>query len=206
MQARQIILASGSPRRKDLLTLMGVDFKVIPSEFYEQLDDSRSPEEVAKELGLGKAMTVAKRYPDAIVIGSDTVVSVDGKQLGKPTDEADARAMHQLLAGRCNVISTSLAVVCLNEDFEEVDVINSKVFFKPYDSDAVETYLESGDWEDKAAGYGVQSGADIFVDYAEGEYDNILGFPTKRLTEILAELGVKAHPAVTTPPAGLRFK
>lgn len=206
MQHRQIILASGSPRRKDLMKLMGLSYEVIPSDFDEHLDDNRQPEEVAKELGLGKALTVAKKYPEAIVIGSDTVVSLDGKQFGKAIDEANARQMLTELAGKCNVISSSLAVVCIAENIQIEDVRSAYVYFKPFNSAAVETYLKSGDWKDKAAAYGVQSGADVFVDHAEGRYDTILGLPTLRLAEILQSFGIKAQEAVVALPPTLRLK
>lgn len=206
MQQRQIILASGSPRRKELMTLMGVDFKVIPSDFDEQLDDGRTPEEVAKELGLGKAMTVAEQYPDAIVIGSDSIVTIDGKQLAKPADIDEAREFLKMLAGRCNIISCSLAVVCVAEHFQSVDVVNADVYFKPYNSEEAEKYLKTGDWADKAGGYGVQNGADVFVDYVDGEYDTVLGLPTNKLASVLNQFGIDAKPADPTPPAELRFK
>jgi septum formation protein len=206
MQDRQIILASGSPRRKDLLNLMGLQFEVIPSDFDEQLDDTRPPEEVAKELGLGKALAVAQKYPEAVVIGSDTVVSLDGKQYGKANDEAEARQMLMELAGNCNIVSSSLAVVCLAENVQIVDVVSAKVFFRPFNRVAVETYLKSGDWKDKAAAYGVQSGAAVFVDHAEGDYNVILGFPTKRLSDVLDNFGITSKDAVVAPPADLRFQ
>jgi len=206
MQHRQIILASGSPRRKDLMKLMGLEYEVIPSDFEEHLDDSRSPEEVAKELGLGKALTVAQKYPEAIVVGSDTVVSLEGKQYGKAVDEAEARQMLTELAGKCNLVSSSLAVICLAEGMRIVDVDSAKVFFKPFNGEAVEKYLKSGDWKDKAAAYGVQSGADVFVDHAEGEYNVILGLPTKRLAEVLKSFGIASKVAVIAPPVGLRFE
>src|ERR1700729_4019 len=102
----KIILASQSPRRRDLLTKMGLTYQIIPSNFDEKLEDSRSPEEVAIELALGKAMAVAKANPDSIVIGSDTIVTVGGRQLEKPHDKAEARQMLKLLSGTFNEVST----------------------------------------------------------------------------------------------------
>lgn len=203
---RQIILASGSPRRKDLLKQMGLEFEVIPSDFDEQLDDDRSPEEVAKELGLGKALTVAKQYPEAIVIGSDTIVTVNGKQLGKAADADEARAMLEMVCAGSNLITSSIAVVCLAENFEVVDAVNAKVYPKSFDAAKVEAYIRTDDWRDKAAAYGVQSGASFLVDYIDGRYDTVLGFPTERLAEILQQLGISARPADPTPPPELRFK
>lgn len=185
---------------------MGITFEVIPSDFDEHLDDSRTPEEVAKELGLGKALTVAKKYPEAIVIGSDSIVTVDGKQLGKPADISEARSILKMLAGKRNIVTCSLAVVCLAEQFNKVDVENADVYFKRYDEAAVEAYLKTGDWADKAGGYGVQNGADVFIEYVEGNYDTVLGLPTAVLADILAQFGYNVHAAKPVPPSGLVFK
>lgn len=203
---RQIILASGSPRRKQLLTDMGVTFDVIPSKFDEYLDDNRSPADVAMELGLGKAMDVAKEHPDAIVIGSDTIVTIEGKQLAKAVDVDEAREMIKLESGKPNLISCSLAVVCLAEQFRAVEVSEATVFFKPYNHNAVETYLQTDDYKDKAGAYGVQSGAASLVDHIEGRYDTVLGLPTDLLVLILQKFGVEAHEAAPIPPKELVFK
>jgi len=203
---RQIILASGSPRRKQLLADVGVAFDVIPSKFDEYLDDDRSPAEVTMELGLGKAMDVAKDHPDAIVIGSDTIVTIEGKQLGKAATLDEAREMIKLESGKLNLISSSLAVVCLAEQFQAVEVSEAKIFFKPYNHDAVETYLQSGDYKDKAGAYGVQSGAAPLVDYIVGRYDTILGMPTDLLVPILRKFGIEAREAAPVPPEELVFK
>lgn len=192
----QIILASQSPRRKELLEKMGVQFLVIPSNYDEQLDHTRSVEEVAIELAIGKAQAVARQHPDAIVIGSDTIVFADGKQLGKPRDEAEARRVLKDLAGKVNIVATGLAVVYKDKGLEISEVVSSKVFFKDYDREAHEDYLASGDWHDKAGAYGLQSGAARLVDCIEGEYDAILGLPTKTLAAILLPLEFECH-AVT---------
>lgn len=142
---RQIILASQSPRRKQLLSEMGLVFDTIPSNFDEQLDDGRSPEEVAQELGLGKALDVAQRYPDAIIIGSDIIVSLGSRQLGKANDEADARQMLHDVCETPNKLTCSVAVVCLADHVQEVSYENAWVYFKPYDTGKVEEYLRSGD-------------------------------------------------------------
>ncbi|MEW6470591.1 MAG: Maf family protein, partial [Bacteroidota bacterium] len=106
-----IILASQSPRRKELLSKMGVTFDTVPSSYEERLDESRDAEEVAKELALGKAEDVAERYPDTFVIGSDTVVAVNGRQMEKPVDINDAREMLTALAGHESTVSTGIAIV-----------------------------------------------------------------------------------------------
>jgi septum formation protein len=203
---RKIILASASPRRKQLLEAMGVTFEIIPSNFDEQLDNGRSPAEVAKELGLGKAMTVAQANPDAVVVGSDAIVTIDGKQLGKPADLDDAREMLKLACSAPNLISSSIAVVCLAGNARMVDVGEATVFFKPYNRAAVEAYLSTGDYSDKAGAYGVQSGAAPLVDHIEGRFDVVLGMPTDLLASMLRKFGVMVEPAELSPPSELVFK
>lgn len=190
---RKIILASQSPRRRELLTNMGVNFDVVPSNFDEKLDDSRHPEEVAIELAMGKASLVAQQYPDCIVIGSDTIVTIDGRQLEKPHDETEAYQMLEALAGTYNDITTSLVVMCKDADklFSAADT--ARAFFKPYDEAAVRTYVESGDPMDKAGGFGVQSGAAPLIDYVQGHADTIIGLPTHLLVGFLDEFGVASH-------------
>lgn len=191
---RQIILASQSPRRRELLTIMGVDFEVVPSDFDEYLDNVRSPEEVAQELGLGKALTIAKQFPESIVIGSDTIVTIGGRQLAKAETLDEARQMLYDVTLHPNKITSSLAVVCLAEDLREVTSENSFVHFKPYDKLAVEEYLATGDYKDKAGAYGIQSGAAPLISYIEGSIDTIIGLPTHLLAPILQRLDYDVQP------------
>jgi septum formation protein len=166
----RVILASQSPRRKELLTQMGVDFITIPSNFDEYLDDSQSPEAIAIELAVGKAMTVAKQYPDNIVIGSDTIVTVDGKQLAKAVDDNEARQMLRLLSGKHNDVTTSLAVIKLSDNIKLTGADEAKVYFLPYNENLVNKYIETGDYRDKAGAYGIQSGAAPLIEYFSGNY------------------------------------
>lgn len=197
-----IILASQSPRRKDLLRKMELVFSVIPSNFEENLDHSRPVEEVAIELALGKAEDVAKDYPEAIVIGADTIVVIDGRQLGKPKDEAEARRTLELLAGRVNTVATGIAVIQKQSDAVLTVAVASKVYFKPFDREVMEAYIASGDWHDKAGSYSVQNGSQL-IERIEGEYDAVLGLPTKALSELLRSLGVVSRPVRLIPPVSL---
>ncbi|MCA9327671.1 septum formation protein Maf [Candidatus Saccharibacteria bacterium] len=183
---RRIVLASQSPRRKQLLENMGVTFVVAPSEFEEYLDDTRSPEEVSIELGLGKARTVAERYPDAIVIGSDTIVTVHGHQLAKAESDEQACEMWRLLAGTENTVTTSIVMVCKDSGAEFTSAETSTVYMKPYDAEAIEAYLQTGDYKDKAGAYSLQ-GASHLIDRYEGDPEAILGFPTSIVAEMLDE-------------------
>ncbi len=189
---RTIILASQSPRRKELLTAMGLEFEIVPSNFEEHLDDSRSPSAVAIELAIGKAQEVAERYPEAIVIGSDTIVTIHGKQLEKPRDKAEAYEILKRLCGTHNEVTTSLAVICKAQNIVLTDADTTKVHFKPYDAAAVAAYVESGDTADKAGAYGIQSGAAPLIDHIEGYHDTVVGLPTHKLVDLLAQVGVQA--------------
>lgn len=197
---REIILASQSPRRKELLAGMGISFETIPSDFDEKLDDSRTAEEVASELALGKANAVAEQHPEAVVIGSDTIVTVNGKQLEKPHDAAEAYDMLRLLAGNVNEVSTGVAVVCKAGGIELVGADTTKVYFRPYDADAVARYVETGDPLDKAGAYGIQSGAAPLVDRIEGHYDTVIGLPTTLVASLLAQIGIKTTPVELESP------
>jgi septum formation protein len=178
---------------------MGLEFEAIPSNFDEKLDDSRSPEAVAIELAVGKASEVAEKYPDCIVIGSDTIVTIDGNQLEKPQNKAGAYRMLERLSGTHNEVTTSLAVICKADNVMLIGSDTTKVYFKPYEEEAVRTYVESGDTADKAGAYGIQSGAAPLIDHIEGHYDTVVGLPTHRLAELLAQIGVPTTPVELKP-------
>lgn len=201
----EIILASQSPRRRDILTRMGVgEFAVVPSQYHEVLDESRDAQEVAMELALGKARDVAERYPHAIVIGSDSIVGVgQGRQLEKPRDIDDAREMLTALSREENFVTTGVAIIKQDEGIELVDQDTTRVFFRP-DSPEVarlrEAYLQSGDWHDKAGGYGIQSGAAPLIEKIAGDYDTVVGFPSRLVANMLGSLGIAATPIVEGSP------
>ena len=190
----RIILASQSPRRRALLSAMGVEFETIPSNYEEHLDDSRDAETVAKELSLGKAMDIALKNLDAYVIGSDTIVTIDGVQLEKPVDEAEAKATLKLLSGRVNYVTTGLAVVNINKNIELLDAETSNVYFGPYDKAAVEAYVATGDPMTKAGSYAIQALLGTLITHVEGNMDAIIGLPTERLVALLKQCGIDSHP------------
>lgn len=197
---RQIILASQSPRRREILKLMGlIDFEVVPSDFDEYLDDNQAPEAVAELLGLGKALSVAQDYPEAIVIGSDTIVTISDKQLAKADSLEHAQQMLRVTAKAPNKITSSLAVICLAEDLKIVTHENAWVYFKPYDEVAVNEYLQTGDYKDKAGAYGVQSGAAPLIEQVKGNFDCVVGLPSHALTPILQNLGLSEVEAIDYP-------
>lgn len=190
---KKIILASQSPRRKQLLTAMGVEFETIPSGFDEYLDDNRDPELVANELALGKALEIAKRFPDAYVIGSDTIVTIDGRQLAKPESDEEAIEMLKSLAGKPNYVTTGVAVICVNDNVRLTQAATAAVFFKEYDEAAAKAYVATGDPFDKAGGYAIQHPlCKEMIEKLEGDHDIIIGFPTKVVATLLNECGIEA--------------
>lgn len=198
----EIILASQSPRRKHLLARTGLTFSIVPSGYDEKLDDSKGIEDVATELALGKARDVARRYPDAIVIGSDTIVGIDDHQLEKPVDIDEARRMLESYVGRESIVTTGLAVIHQAKNIELTGVDTTKVWFKATSPEIVslrEAYLATGDWSDKAGGYGIQSVGDTLVDRIDGGADTVIGLPMGLLAKLLAELGVETQPVTVEP-------
>lgn len=201
----KVILASQSPRRQQLLTEMGVAFIAVPSNFEEHLDDERDAKIVALELARGKALDVARRFPDDYVIGSDTIMlTAGGKQLEKPTDNEDARRMlYEHSRGGVNTVITSVVVVCLSQSIELSAVDVAKVHIRSFTSELkqqIDKYVTTGDSLDKAGGYGIQSGADFLVEYIEGDYDTIIGFPTKIVAKLLNEVGIDAKAVDSAVP------
>lgn len=189
----KIILASQSLRRQELLTEMGIVFDVMPSNFDEQLNDDREPADVAEELAAGKAMAIAREFPAATVIGADTIVSIDGKQLEKPTSPENATEMLTLLAGKTHEVTTGVAVICLDEGIHLVDSDTTKVTFKPYDEQAIRDYVATGDCMDKAGAYGIQSGAAPLIEGYSGRHDTVVGLTTNVLAEMLSMIGIHAE-------------
>jgi septum formation protein len=195
---RKIILASNSPRRRELLKLMGLEFEVVPSNFDEYLDENRSVQEIAKELALGKALDVAKRYPEALVIGADTIPTLHGRQLGKFPEPEAARELLRQLSGQAEEVFSSIALVCVETGFQEVNVAKSAIVFAPYTEEAIDTLLATEHWQDKAAATAIQSPASPPVDHIEGDFDTVLGLSTRLLSEMLKLHGIDAKPVNLT--------
>ena len=191
---KRVILASQSPRRRDLLARMGVEFEAVTSNFDEKLDDSRDATIVAKELAIGKAMAVAEANPDAYVIGADTIVILNGRQLEKPTSPENAHEMIKELCDTVNYTVTGLAVVCINENVRLMDTDTTAVFFGPYDKRVVDEYVATGDPMDKAGAYSVQRLYGSMIARVEGNMDTIMGLPTAKLASLLEHCGIEAKP------------
>lgn len=183
-----IILASQSPRRKELFSLITEDFKIIPAVGEEKADRSLPPSEYVMELAKHKALEVAEKYPEDVVIGSDTVVVINGEILGKPKDEADAKRMLRLLSGTEHSVYTGVCLSCgnMNRYFCEETKVR---FFKLSDRE-IEEYTASGEPFDKAGAYGIQGTGALLVSGITGDYYNVMGLPVGRLYREMRESGL----------------
>ena len=181
----QLILASASPRRKELLGLFHVPFTVRVADIDETMDNTKSPfDEVARVSRL-KALAV-ERTPEDVVIAADTIVVCEGKVLGKPASEAEAVSMLQLLSGRDHQVMTGCTVVRGDrvESFTEV----TDLHFRPLSDREIARYVASGEPMDKAGAYGIQGGAALFCTGMRGDYYNVMGLPVCRLGQVLGRI------------------
>ena len=182
-----LILASQSPRRRELLGLTGLDFIVRAADIDETMDSGRAPfEEVARVSRL-KALAV-ERERDDVVIAADTIVVCGGTVLGKPRDEADAFRILSLLSGRDHEVMTGMTVVKGDEIVTHTEV--TRIHFRELHPEEIRAYIASGEPMDKAGAYGIQGGAALFADEMVGDYYNVMGLPVCRLAVILRSLGL----------------
>lgn len=175
----EIILASASPRRKELLALAGVDFTVKVADVEEVIPENASPDEVVMSLARQKAQAVAQENPESIVIGSDTVVALDGVILGKPKDEEDAVRMLKALSGRSHTVFTGVAII-RGEKISNFCEATEVVFNKLTD-DEIRNYVATKEPMDKAGAYGIQGKGCILVEKIVGDYFNVVGLPVSRV-------------------------
>lgn len=184
-----IILASGSPRRQEILKNIGLDFKVIKSGADEQVEKGVDPEICAMQLSLLKAADVAKTQgKDALVIGADTlVVSPDGEILGKPKDSFDAEKMLSSLSGKKHRVITGVSIVRTFDAKASSFFVSTDVFFKDLSERDISWYIATGEPFDKAGSYGIQGFGAILIEKIEGDYFNVVGLPVSRLVDVLKE-------------------
>jgi len=188
--ALPVILASKSPRRSELLTRMGVDFVVAPAEGDESVDAALTPAEAVAEISARKAQAVcAAAQTGQIVIACDTVVALDGKIFGKPTDRADAAAMLRALSGRTHEVFSGLTV-CTATHTETV-CERTAVKFRELDDREIEAYLQTGEPFDKAGAYGIQGVGALLISAIDGDYYNVMGLPVCRLLALLRAFGMQ---------------
>ncbi|QSQ09527.1 Septum formation protein Maf [Koleobacter methoxysyntrophicus] len=186
---KKIILASASPRRKQLLEQMKLKFEVIPSNIFEDYQENREPEEVARDLAERKATDIARISEDSLVIGADTVVFLD-EILGKPKDEREALKILKKLSGKTHYVITGIAVIDSSTKKLVVDHEKTAVKMKKISEEEIKAYISTGEPMDKAGAYGIQGLGSVFVEEIHGCYFNVVGLPISKLYSILKGFGV----------------
>ncbi|NUQ12228.1 MAG: septum formation inhibitor Maf [Gemmatimonadaceae bacterium] len=184
----RVILASQSPRRRDLLDLIGIPHEVRPADLDERLQPGESPPAHAERLAREKALALAAIAPDAVVIGADTIVVLDGAILGKPASEEEAAATVRQLAGRTHTVFTAVAVTRGGAIVSGVESV--EVTFRPLTDDQIRAYVATGEPMDKAGAYGIQGYGAVIVERIHGDYFAVMGLAIGRLVGLLADVGV----------------
>ena len=185
-----LILASASPRRRELLAQLGVVFTVVTAEVTEHEDPASEPKSMVAHNAALKADWVAARYPDALVLGADTTVFIEGTVLNKPADGVEARAMLRRLSGRTHTVFTGLAVRRLRDGLRLEAGEASEVTFKEFGEETIEAYLAKVNTLDKAGGYGIQDHSELIVAGYRGSLSNIVGLPLETTKQILTKCGL----------------
>jgi septum formation protein len=186
----KVILASASPRRRQLLAAAGIAFEVIESRVPEQHTPGEAPRDYALRMARDKARAVSSRFPDAIVVGADTIVVCDAQILEKPADATDARRMLAMLSARAHTVVTAFALA-RGAQILESSPVESQVTFRKLTEAEIDAYIVTDEPFDKAGAYGIQGVGGGFISHVEGSRDNVMGLPTERVVAALARHGFK---------------
>lgn len=184
-----LVLASGSPRRKELLSQLEIDFEIVAPEVDELLTHPGGASSLVLENACIKARSVTKERPDQWVLGADTVVALNGDVLGKPVDMDQARSMLQRLSGKTHQVHTGLCLMMSERGVERKDVITSLVTFQKLDESRIASYLDKVNPMDKAGGYAMQTHPDLIVESLIGSRTNVIGLPMETITGWLKDAG-----------------
>ena len=187
----RVILASQSPRRRELLSLIGVDHDVQPADIDETPFPDEAPIPHTERLARAKAQVIASLAPDALVIAADTIVVIDGDILGKPADIAEARTMLARLSGRTHEVCTAMAVAIGEQVLTEV--VRVAVRFRPLSAETISRYVNTGEPMDKAGAYGIQGFGATLVEHIDGDYFAVMGLSLVTVVQLAERMGVQYH-------------
>lgn len=180
-----MILASLSPRRKELLSLIGKPFSIETKNIEEKINPNLSPKENVKALAFEKAEAVAKEQPEEVVIGADTIVCLKGEIMGKPKNADEAKEMLRALSGQSHEVYTGVAILVKGRGIKHVFADKTKVYMKELLETEIEAYVATKEPLDKAGSYGIQGQGALYIEGIEGDYYNVMGLPVHRVYEIL---------------------
>ncbi|MDX2186846.1 MAG: nucleoside triphosphate pyrophosphatase [Opitutaceae bacterium] len=190
METNSLILASASPRRKELLGTLGIPFRVEVAQVTEFEEVDADPCHLVAHNAALKAEWVAERFPECYVLGADTTVFLDGKVLNKPVDLEDARAMLRRLSGRTHIVHTGVSLRHLQKGVRLDQGVSSQVEFKPFGDPVIDAYFKIVNPLDKAGAYGIQEGRDLIIAGWSGSFTNIMGLPMETTKQLLAQEGL----------------
>ncbi len=187
---KPLILASASPRRQQFLTDLGLNFTSLPANIDETPETRETPTTFAVRLALAKAWTIAEQHPHAYVIGSDTVVTLNNRILGKPADAANALDILRSLQGKTHQVITGLSLTCLQDNCFENLARTTSVTFTTFSDSILRAYIRTGEPMDKAGAYGIQGKGSFLVRTIQGSCSNVIGLPINTCTSLLLQYGV----------------
>ena len=188
---RRIILASSSPRRKELLESIGLCFEVDAAGYRENLFSGLEPHKLAAQISLQKARSVCDKYPDAVVIGADTFGVLDGRIIGKPGTAEEARKMLSAISGKSHLVITGFTIIDTASGKTVSATVDTKVFIKELTSEEIDAYVKTREPLDKAGAYAIQGLGALLVEKIEGDYYNVVGLPVYALVNALKEFGIR---------------
>ncbi|MBI3041003.1 MAG: septum formation inhibitor Maf [Chloroflexi bacterium] len=188
---KEVILASASPRRKELLEKIGLRFKVEPGNYQEAIPSGLAPHELARKISLEKAKVVARQHPNVIVIAADTFVVFGSQILGKPHTEKEARKMLAAISGQSHAVITGFSIIDTGNNKTLSQSVETKVYIRKLSRAEIDAYVKSKEPLDKAGAYAIQGLGAVFVEKIEGDYFNVIGLPLSALTEALKEFDIE---------------
>jgi septum formation protein len=186
----RLVLASTSPRRRELLSLLNIPFDVRAPLCEEVMPPQRSPGDLVAEFARTKAESVAAQEPHSLILASDTLIDCDGVALGKPRGLAEARSMLKDLAGRVHVVKTAVTVLCRDRGFHTTEISTARVLMKPFDERIHERYLATEDSLGKAGAYSIQGPGVELIERLEGDFTSVVGFPLRLVARLLEQGGM----------------
>lgn len=190
---QKIILASGSPRRREIFTKLGINFQYVTSNVDEKFNSDSPVEDEIVRVAAAKAYSVAAIYPEAFIVGADTIVVLDNEVIGKPEDKSDAQQILRKLSGKKHLVLTGVAVINKKSKICERFYEKTDVYFKKLNNEIINWYIDSEEPMDKAGAYGIQGRGSLLVEKIDGNYDNVMGLPAGKLLETFGKLGVRPY-------------
>ncbi|MBF8259743.1 MAG: maf [Actinobacteria bacterium] len=185
-----LILASASPRRRELLRSIGVPFRVVPSRAEEVRRPGEAPREFVRRAARDKGKDVSRLFPDAFVLSADTVVVVDGRLLGKPADRREARRMLAMLSGREHLVHTAVCLFQGRQGRLDETCVTTRVRFRPLAHGEIAAYLRTGECDDKAGAYAAQGAGNLLIERISGSFTNVVGLPMTHTLAMLRRAGL----------------